>query len=401
MRHRLASGGALKIAHVTDCYLPRLGGIELQVADLAQRQHRMGHDVTVVTSVASDDVADAAFPGVTVHRPPGARNARRDGGIRYVSSLTGRSVVLSGQYDAVHVHASTFSPLAFLTAAATSSTGIPTAVTVHSLWSYAAPLFRAANSLCGWAEWPVAWSAVSTAAATPLRRILRDRAPVTVLPNGIEPAQWLRHRRPTSFTDVRLISVMRLAKRKRPRELLSILRDVADKVSPSIRLSAEIIGDGPQRPMLERYLQRHEMADWVQLAGRRTRSQINEALSQADIFLSPATLESFGIAALEARAAGLPVVARAGTGVEDFIRHHREGMLAHSDAEMVASIVKLIESPAARRRISAHNSAVPPAIAWRDVLARCETLYQDAFAAQNVHRMQPVERRMRSTVGRR
>jgi glycosyltransferase involved in cell wall biosynthesis len=394
-------GGTVKIAHVTDCYLPRLGGIELQVADLARRQHRMGHDVTVVTSVAADVAADADFAGVTVRRPPAPSNAGRDGAIRYVSSLTGRSVVLSGQFDAVHVHASTFSPLAFLTAAATSRAGIPTAVTVHSLWSYATPLFRAANSLCGWAEWPVAWSAVSTVAATPLRRILRDRAPVTVLPNGIEPAQWLQRREPASLTNVRLISVMRLAKRKRPRELLSILRQVADRVGPSIQLSAEIIGDGPQRPMLERYLQRHDMAGWVRLAGRATRTQINEALCHADIFLSPATLESFGIAALEARSAGLPVIARAGTGVEDFISHHREGLLAHSDAEMVTSIVELIDSPAVRMRIRAHNTAVPPTIAWHNVLARCETLYQQALAAQSYSRIRRVERRYISTAARR
>lgn len=371
----------MRIAHVTDCYLPRLGGIELQVRDLARRQQAIGHDVTVVTSVGADHQTGVAH-GVLVRRPPRGRVSGADGAIHYAHSMSGRGIVLAGDYDVVHVHASTFSPLAFLAAQAASHTGIPTAVTVHSLWSYATPLFRLANELCRWARWPVAWSAVSTVAAQPLRRVLRDRAAVAVLPNGIDPAQWSRRRHARYSSDVRVVSVMRLAQRKRPRELLSMLRRVAHEVGPSVRLTADIIGDGPQRPMMERYVRRHDMGRWVNLAGRATRAQISEAFARADFFVAPATLESFGIAALEARSAGLPVVARAGTGIADFITHRREGLLASSDAEMIAAIVELVESPDLRARIAMHNRSVPPALTWEHVLARCTALYEAAALAQ-------------------
>ncbi|HEY3605375.1 MAG TPA: hypothetical protein VGL04_11950, partial [Sporichthyaceae bacterium] len=60
----------LRIAHVTDFYLPRCGGIELQVRDLATRQVAAGHRVTVLTSTprpaGDDDCAVGA--GVVVHR---------------------------------------------------------------------------------------------------------------------------------------------------------------------------------------------------------------------------------------------------------------------------------------------------------------------------------------------
>ncbi len=39
----------MRIAHVSDCYLPRLGGIEMQVHDLATRQRAAGHETTVIT----------------------------------------------------------------------------------------------------------------------------------------------------------------------------------------------------------------------------------------------------------------------------------------------------------------------------------------------------------------
>ena len=45
------SGGRprLKVGLVTDCYVPRLGGIEMQVHDLAQNLQKAGHDIVVIT----------------------------------------------------------------------------------------------------------------------------------------------------------------------------------------------------------------------------------------------------------------------------------------------------------------------------------------------------------------
>ena len=49
----------MRIAHVTDFYLPRLGGIEMHVSDLAARQVALGHEVTVVTSSPSEGTSAA------------------------------------------------------------------------------------------------------------------------------------------------------------------------------------------------------------------------------------------------------------------------------------------------------------------------------------------------------
>ena len=86
------------------------------------------------------------------------------------------------------------------------------------------------------------------------------------------------------------------------------------------------------------------MTDWVRLTGQLDQPAIRAVFDDADLYLSPATLESFGIAALEARCAGLPVIAFAGTGVSDFIEHGRNGLLVGSDAEMVEAITRLVAS---------------------------------------------------------
>jgi glycosyltransferase involved in cell wall biosynthesis len=129
---------------------------------------------------------------------------------------------------------------------------------------------------------------------------------------------------------------------------------------------------------MERYLDRHGLRGWVDLPGRCSRDEIRELYRRADVFVAPANLESFGIAALEARCAGLPVVAMAHTGIREFVAHGVEGLLASSDADLAAALAQLARSPDLRSRIAEHNRAVVPPMTWDDVLARSDDVYKRA-----------------------
>ena len=145
-----------------------------------------------------------------------------------------------------------------------------------------------------------------------------------------------------------------------------------------IRLRTVVIGDGPLRGRMERHVERHGLSDRIELAGRRSRAEVRQALARADVFLAPAVLESFGIAALEARCAGVPVISRQEGGTREFIRHGREGLLVADDASMARALAGLANDPERRRRMSAHNRAVKPAQDWPAVLDRTEELYRRA-----------------------
>jgi glycosyltransferase involved in cell wall biosynthesis len=130
---------------------------------------------------------------------------------------------------------------------------------------------------------------------------------------------------------------------------------------------------------MERYLARHGMTEWVSLPGRYTREQIAKVLESADVFVAPAPRESFGIAALEARAAGLPVVARAQSGVADFVAHGTEGLLGRDLAALAEAVARLCVDTGLRERITAHNrSTTPSAGAWPTVLAGFDRAYAQA-----------------------
>jgi glycosyltransferase involved in cell wall biosynthesis len=366
----------MRIAHVTDFFLPRLGGIEMHVHDLAVRQQAAGHDVEIITTTPSNKLSGPADDGeLTVHRL--SQRLWLPAEVRPGILRAGRSLLLSGRYDVLHVHAGPASPLAF--AAAALAEQIPTVVTIHSLLSHLEHAFRALDGAAGWSRWPAVWTAVSDVAAEPLRRLVWP-APVHVLPNGIDADRWRVDPHPADPDGVLVVAVMRLAARKRPLQLLRMLRRARLQLPETTGLRAVIAGDGPRRPAMERYLRRHGMTGWVSLPGRLSRSQIRSLFAQGDLFVAPAILESFGIAALEARCAGLPVVARAEGGIGQLITDGREGVLVDSDAAMADAIAALAMNPVRRARIAAHNLATSPPFAWPDVVARTTGMYELAAA---------------------
>jgi glycosyltransferase involved in cell wall biosynthesis/uncharacterized membrane protein YbhN (UPF0104 family) len=356
---RLA-GSIHRIAHVTDVFLPRLGGIETHVDDLVRHQRAAGLDAQVLTPTAATQ-ADPAW----VRRMPASR-ARR--------TVT--------DCDAVHVHISMWSPYGVAVARAAMAAGIPTLITVHSTWAGAGGLLRLV-ALTSLRRWPVAWSAVSTAAAETFRRSLGD-AQVAVLPNAIDVTTW----RPTQQTppgapphaadgSITLVSVMRLMPRKRPLALLKMFKEIR-QLLPDRDVKLVIVGDGPLRPRTERYVRCHGLSPHVRITGRIPRSEVLGELRASSIYLAPAPKESFGIAALEARCAGLPVVAHRHSGVSEFIRDRIDGVLVANDTEMVIAIADLITDPALRERISTHNHRVAPRYDWSEILRHTEVLYQRA-----------------------
>jgi glycosyltransferase involved in cell wall biosynthesis len=116
----------------------------------------------------------------------------------------------------------------------------------------------------------------------------------------------------------------------------------------------------------------------VTLRGRLRRDDLRAVYAGADVFLAPAELEAFGIAALEARTAGLVVVARRGTGIEEFVTDGRDGFLVADDDAMADAIVSLARDRPRLAALRAHNDAVLPDAGWDRVLAAAAGEYERA-----------------------
>ncbi len=169
---------------------------------------------------------------------------------------------------------------------------------------------------------------------------------------------------------------MRLAARKRPLPMVEMLAQVRARLDPGVRLDVVVIGDGPQRGAVERQLRRRDMAGWVRLTGRLDRDRIRQVFRRADVFLAPADLESFGIAALEAHCAGIPVVAKRAGGIGEFVTDGTSGLLGETDADLVDALIGLCEDEALRTRLSVGGVAAH--VDWSEVLDQTASLYVTA-----------------------
>jgi glycosyltransferase involved in cell wall biosynthesis len=362
----LGSSRPLRIGIVSDCYVPRLGGIEMQ--------SHAGHEVVVITPTPGPTTVD----GVRVQRIdvpllpfdiPFTRKAFRAVG----------AMLRSERVDVAHFQGGIASPMTYIAARAAQRAGVPSVITLHCVWGYAAPGFALLDRVVDWGKWPVVFSAVSDVAAEPIRRIVGPDRPVVVLPNGISNEAWRIEPVPHDPTVVTLVSVMRLAPRKRPMHLLRMVRRVVDQLPPELRLRVVVIGDGPELPQLEKYLRANGLTEVVELVGRRSRDEIRLIFATADVFVAPANLESFGIAALEGRCAGLPVVAKAQTGIREFITHEREGLLATSDDDMVVQLTRIVRDAELRTRMATFNRSTPSPVDWADVVAKNVEAYRLAM----------------------
>jgi glycosyltransferase involved in cell wall biosynthesis len=368
----------MRVAHITDVYLPRLGGVELQVRDLATHQRLRGDNPMVLTTTTTDGDGDGDLSDVPVLRLGAARRLAA-GPHRRVPADELAGVLRTCAAELVHVHISAFSPLSWTAARVAAANGLPTVISVHSMWHDILPLVRRYARRQRAASWPVVWTAVSTAAADAVSAAL-DGATVGVLPNGIDPHDWQTVRPAAAPAIPTLVSVMRMVRRKRPQAMLDIL--LALRASHPGRFRAVLVGDGPLLPRLRRRVDASGSAGRIHLTGALPRPAIRGILAGAQLYIAPAPRESFGIAALEARTAGLPVVARAGSGIADFIRPGVEGWLVGSDAMLAATIAGLLDDPARLAAVAAHNRNTTPAMSWPAVLDAANATYQTAIQRQ-------------------
>jgi L-malate glycosyltransferase len=87
-----------------------------------------------------------------------------------------------------------------------------------------------------------------------------------------------------------------------------------------------LVGDGPDRTEAADEARRLGVGDRVVFLGKQ--DSVAELLSCADLFLLPSESESFGLAALEAMASGVPVVATCTGGIPEVVEHGVTGFLA-------------------------------------------------------------------------
>ena len=126
-----------------------------------------------------------------------------------------------------------------------------------------------------------------------------------------------------------------------PRKGVDVLLEALVGLEPAPRLW--IAGDGPERGALEAQAQQLGLAERVHFLGRC--DDTGDLLAACDVFVMPSRLEGLGVAALEAMAAGRPVVASRVGGLAGLVVHERTGLLVPPDdvASLADALRRLLD----------------------------------------------------------
>lgn len=162
----------------------------------------------------------------------------------------------------------------------------------------------------------------------------------------------------------------------RPVKRIMDIIDVFAKVQAAIPSKLILLGDGPERSRAEQKCRELAIADKVTFVGNLKQPQ--ELLSIGDLFILPSESESFGLAALEAMAAGIPVISTNTGGLPEVNRHGVTGMMSDVGDidDMVKNCVYLLSD--AKRLIKFKEQARKRAedFSLEKILPQYEKLYQ-------------------------
>ena len=176
--------------------------------------------------------------------------------------------------------------------------------------------------------------------------------PIEVIPNFVDPARF----RPQSGEfcatfgnpDDKLICHV---SNFRPVKRIMDVIEVFEKVTRIIPSRLVMVGDGPDRSRAEAYCRDRRLRDRVFFLGNVP--NLEEVVGGSDLFLLPSESESFGMAALEALASEVPVIATRAGGLPEVIDEGETGyLLPVGDVEgMAARAIEILSSPERQREM--------------------------------------------------
>lgn len=106
-----------------------------------------------------------------------------------------------------------------------------------------------------------------------------------------------------------------------------------------------IIGEGKERPNLQKLIDQHRLSAQITLVGKKDKHAITELLAQSDIFIFPSRAENFSVAVLEALSAGLPVIATICGGIRECIDHTNGLLVPVEDTTRLSeAILRMFET---------------------------------------------------------
>jgi len=308
--------------------------------DLAHAISRT-NDVTVLAPWSPGSGSEELDGPVRVKRLP---RPRRRGRVDTIQRLWALHRVLLGlrregrRVDILHAHCFATGPVAVLVGWLHH---LPVVITENASACLEGELLGYEASLARFAYRRASVVCPDSPLAANCLRELQPKARFAVVPEVVDIDTFAvpRSREPTRRSS-RIVAVSNLEERKGLDYLIEAVRLL---IAEGRYVELSIVGEGPQRPRLE--AQAGGMP--VRLLGGRAKAEISNLLSGADVFAMPTLADPFGIAPVEALAAGVPVVVTSAAGCAELIEPLGAKVIPPRDVESLrAALAEFLDNPA-------------------------------------------------------
>jgi L-malate glycosyltransferase len=371
------------------CYAS-VGGSGIVATELGKRLASRGHSVHILSSDTPFRLGDYQ-PGLCFHRvqTPSYPLFREP---QYLLSLANKIVEVARdeRLDIVHAHyAVPHATAAYLGRQILASTHPAVPRVITTLHGTDITLLGSDRSYSETVAFCIQQSDGVTAVSESLRRdtirelgVTRD---IRVVPNFLDCSATTRREVPSLRTRLAprgeklLIHVSNFRPVKRITTVVEVFARVRQRVASRLIM----VGDGPELSGAQRLARSLGVAENIEFLGEQ--DQVVPLLSAADVFLLPSAQESFGLAALEAMACEVPVVASRVGGLPEVVEDGTSGFLHELDdlEGMAASIVRLLtDDPLHRRAAAAARKAAQDRFCDSKIVPLYEAYYEEVLGAR-------------------
>ena len=330
---------------------PEVGGLESHAYYLCRELVRMGHHVTMVTSLSQPGLRERDnVGGVEVVRKWFPRKRTPAGWAAHTLATVPHYMRLARHADILH--AQTFAS-AIPAMRAKRKLGLPLVITLHTshfLKLAAKPAWRPVlRRIVRSADWLLA-------ASEEIRDVALDLYPhrrAEALTNGVDTELFVPLAGSRAGSDAGAADAGRSAvdaafdrAGKRPRVIVP--RRLFEKngveyfiralplIREQLEVDAVLVGDGPERARLEQLATELNVADMVTFLGRRPNEEMPRLLAESDVAVLPSLMEATSVAALEAMSCGVPVAASRVGGLPEIVDESVGTLFEPADPQSLA-----------------------------------------------------------------
>jgi N-acetyl-alpha-D-glucosaminyl L-malate synthase BshA len=375
------------------CYAS-VGGSGIIATELGKTLAARGHDVHILSNDTPFRLSEFQ-PGLTFHRveTPSYPLFREP---QYLLSLANKivQVVRDERLDVVHAHYAiphaTAAYLARQILVASHPDRVPSIIT--TLHGTDITLLGSDRSYSEAVAFCIEQSDGVTAVSESLKadtyRELAISKDIRVIPNFLDCS--VHHRVDARPLRTRIVcdpaaKIAIHVSNFRPVKRTPAVVEIFARISRTVPAHLIMVGDGPDLSAASRLAREYGLDDRVHFLGEQ--DQVRPLLSMADVFLLPSAQESFGLAALEAMACEVPVVASRVGGLPEVIDHGVDGFLHPLDDldGMAASAVALMTDAGLHQRIAAAAlNAVHTRFCGDRIVPLYERFYEEVVAARRL-----------------